>query len=347
MSTQLSDSKGRLYYYDNAKFLLIFFVVLAHFLSPLQSKSLFCEVTWNVINVFHMPTFIFISGFFAKSYIAKDNSLKVQRTTNYVILFLVSQILVTAFELLVLKSDFMPSIFLARSSLWFLQCLIWWHLVLPYVARFKSVLVLVFSVLVALAVGYETQCGNFLSISRAFVHFPFFMLGYYCSQNSIDKLFKPAVRVSAAIFLVLIIVLVSFFPEIGVGGILTCNIPYVKISALNVLPIALRWVARAGFYIAAVMIGGSFLAIVPRRKTLFTSLGSKSLSVYILHRFLRLAYMQYEWYDYFASSKGIVFLCVFSLLLTVIFSLKPFTLLFDYLQKIKIDPLLKKISENR
>ena len=190
MSTGLSDSKGRLYYYDNAKFLLIFFVVLAHALSPLRSEFLFCNVSWSIINTFHMPTFIFISGFFAKSYISKDNSLKVQRTSTYVILFIASQILVTMFEIFVLKDDVTPSLFSARSSLWFLQCLIWWHLVLPFVVRFKPWIVITVSIVIALVIGYENNCANFLSLSRTFVHFPFFMLGYYCNQKCIDKLFK-------------------------------------------------------------------------------------------------------------------------------------------------------------
>ena len=32
-----ANEKGRLYFYDNAKFILIFLVVLAHYLSPLTS----------------------------------------------------------------------------------------------------------------------------------------------------------------------------------------------------------------------------------------------------------------------------------------------------------------------
>jgi len=342
LSTQLSDSKGRLYYYDNAKFLLIFLVVLAHALSPLKTDFIFCGTLWKMINAFHMPTFIFISGYFAKSYIAKDNSLKVQRTSNYVILFIVSQILVTAFEIFVLKDGVHPSLFSARSSLWFLQCLIWWHLILPFVVRFKPWIVLTATVLIALAVGYENNCGNFLSMSRAFVHFPFFMMGYYCSQKSIDKLFKTPVRLVAVAIIALFVVLVTIYPEIGVGNILTCNVPYVKIKALNVLPYVLKWIARAGFYVAALLLGASFLSLVPRKKTVFTSLGSKSLSVYILHRFLYLAYLEFEWHNIFADGWGIAFLCLISLAITVLFSVKPFTLLFDYLQKIKITTLLNK-----
>ncbi len=342
MSVEYSDSKGRLYYFDNAKFILIFLVVLAHAISPLKSQFPFCHVLWTLINTFHMPAFIFISGYFAKSYIAKDNSLKVQRTTNYVILFLVCQVLVTAFELFVLKERFIPSVFAARSSLWFLQCLIWWHIVLPYVARFKPWLVLVGTVLVALAVGYEKNCENFVSISRTFVHFPFFMLGYYTTNEKLQKLFKPSVRIAGILVFVAAAVLVAVYPEISVSKIITCNYSYLNIRALDVIPFTFKWVARVIFYVSAVLLGASFLSFIPRKKMFFTSLGSKSLSVYILHRFPYLAHLKYAWAMHFDSPLGIAALCLIALAMTVLFSVKPFTLLFDYIQRIRTDKLLKK-----
>ena len=121
---ELQNEKGRLYFYDNAKFVLIFLVVLAHFLSPLTDLYPQCRVLWNVINTFHMPAFIFISGFFAKSYISADRTIKVQRTATYILLYLVSQIAVSAFEWFVLHKSFPFSLVNARSSLWFFQCLI-------------------------------------------------------------------------------------------------------------------------------------------------------------------------------------------------------------------------------
>ena len=72
---ELSNEKGRLYYFDNAKFVLIFLVVLAHYISPLKTDFPSVRVLWLTIHTFHMPAFIFISGFFAKSYIAADRTI--------------------------------------------------------------------------------------------------------------------------------------------------------------------------------------------------------------------------------------------------------------------------------
>ena len=46
---ELSNDKGRLYFYDNAKFILIFLVVATHFISPLTRTIPFCRVMWMAL----------------------------------------------------------------------------------------------------------------------------------------------------------------------------------------------------------------------------------------------------------------------------------------------------------
>ena len=161
----LSDDKGRLYFFDNAKFILIFLVVLAHSTSSLRSNA-FVSVLWAVINYFHMPAMIFISGFFAKSYISKSREIKVQRVATYAILFFVVQMCYFLYQKYVLGGDITFSVINARSALWFLQCLIGWHVILPVLNYFKPGYVLIVGVLLGLLIGYENDAGNFLSISR-------------------------------------------------------------------------------------------------------------------------------------------------------------------------------------
>ena len=338
---ELCNEKGRLYFYDNAKFVLIFFVVLAHYLSPLTSTVAFCRVLWYTINTFHMPAFIFISGFFAKSYIAADRTIKVQRTATYVILFLVAQLAVSAFEWFVLKESFPFSLVYARSSLWFLQCLIIWHLVLPFAARFKAWLVLPIAVVLALYIGYEPMCTNLMALSRVFVHFPFFLCGYYCSQRTIDKLFTWKARVPLWLLSAGIVVLYGFISKKGFGKLLTCNYSYSQIAFLKPFPAGTWWIGRLCFYVFALILGAAFLSILPRGKVLYTSLGAKSLSVYILHRFVYLAELEYGWAAYFSSPWGIAAVFAIALGMTILFSVKPFTIPFDALQKISVRKLLR------
>lgn len=344
---ELCSSKGRLYFYDNAKFILILLVVLAHYLSPLMTAFPAVRVLWLTINSFHMPAFIFISGFFAKSYIAPDRTIKVQRTSTYIILFLVSQLAVSMFEWFVLGEKFPFSLTNARSSLWFLQCLIIWHLVLPYVARFKASITIPASIIMALYIGYETQCGNFMALSRVFVHFPFFLCGYYCAQATLEKLFLNRIRIPLLLAGAAIVTLYAVFPKLGVGKLLTSNYPYALIDGIHTLPAPLYWAARLGFYAAAFILGAAFLSIIPRGKVLYSSLGSKSLSVYILHRFVYLAELHYNWANHFKTPLGAVLLGLIAIACTILFSVKPFTVPFDWLQKIRIDRLLRKDAEDK
>ncbi|MDR0531779.1 MAG: acyltransferase family protein [Oscillospiraceae bacterium] len=337
-----SDSAGRLYYFDNAKFILIFLVVLAHALSPLQSRSAFCRVAWVVINNFHMPAMIFISGFFAKRYISRAREIKVQRVVTNVLLYLAAQLSVAAFERFVLKAEIGFSLLSARSSLWFLQCLIWWYILLPVLRNFPPKAVMILAVLFGLYVGYEDKANNFLALSRMFVHLPFFMAGYYVKQEQIEQLSARKYKWIGLASFAVVAAVCLIWPRTAIGAIITCNTPYEKIAALEAVPQALQWVARLWFYVAAAALIVGFLAFVPRGRAIFTKLGKETLSVYILHRFLYLAYQQYQWYLPFASPLGIAGMCLIALALTVAFSLKPFTLPFHWLQGVKISEKKKE-----
>lgn len=339
---ELSNEKGRLHFYDNAKFILIFLVVATHFISPLTKTIPLCRAIWMTVNTFHMPAFIFISGFFAKSYISSDRRIKVQRTSTYIFVYLAAQVAVTLFEWFVLDDHFRFSILNARSSLWFLQCLIIWHLVLPYVSRFKAAVTIPVTIVLALYVGYETKCTDFMAMSRVFVHFPFFLCGYYCTQETIDKLFKWKVRIPLLCGGAALVAMYILFPKTGVGNLLTSNYAYENISGLEDITFPLYWTARLAFYLAAFILGAAFLSIIPRGKVAYTSLGAQSLSVYILHRFVYLAELHYQWYALFKTEWAAVSVLVgAALVLTLLFSVKPFTIPFKLLQKIKIDKLLR------
>ena len=339
---ELSDEQGRLFYFDNAKFILIFFVVLAHALSPLQSSSRFCETAWAVINYFHMPTLIFISGFFAKRYISKAREIKVQRVFTYIILYLAAQVSVSLFELFALGEKFSFSLLNARSSLWFLQCLIAWYILLPVLDYFRPSFIMPFTFIFGLFIGYEAGAANFLALSRTFVHLPFFMAGYYFKQEYFEKLFKLKFKLIGLVVIAALIAVCAIFPETSITNIITCNTPYASISELSKMPWGLMWASRLFFYVVAALLGFSFLAIVPRGRAIFTPLGSKTLSVYILHRFLYLAYLKYDWFVPFKDAGGIALICFIAIDITILLSVKPFTIPFDLLQKIKPTKIIKQ-----
>ena len=56
------------YYFDNGKFLLIFFVVFGHFIRSFIENNEPLLALYKTIYAFHMPAFILVSGHFCKGY---------------------------------------------------------------------------------------------------------------------------------------------------------------------------------------------------------------------------------------------------------------------------------------
>jgi fucose 4-O-acetylase-like acetyltransferase len=345
---EYTSESGRLYFYDNAKFVLIFLVVFAHAISPLKTDHPVYMLLWSMCNTLHMPCMIFISGFFAKNYIHGVNGIKVQRPFTYIILYLVAQFAVTMFEILVLKNDIALSIFQARSSLWFLQCLIGWYVILPLLDKFGPKYVMAGAFLFGLIIGYDSKVGDLASLSRMFVHLPFFMAGYYCTEKNITKLFCRKIRIAGIIFILLTAVLCFVFIDKIETAVITCNRSYGSIDSVFALPVYTRWIVRAVFYFFAAGLILSFLSLTPRCKTIYTKFGSRTLQVYILHRFLYLSYSQYGWWKPLEATFWTrASVALIALALTFILSLKVFEIPFDALQKIKIPKFILKPAETK
>ena len=83
--------KQRSNYWDNAKAILIFLVVLGHFLLPLENKVGGVMATYWWVYLFHMPAFVFVSGVFSKSYVEKMG--KEFRLTGFLVIYVVFTVL--------------------------------------------------------------------------------------------------------------------------------------------------------------------------------------------------------------------------------------------------------------
>ena len=66
MNTGTLSVKERSFYWDNIKGFLILLVVFAHILYQFQSMSGGIKATVDYIYMFHMPAFVFVSGYFGK-----------------------------------------------------------------------------------------------------------------------------------------------------------------------------------------------------------------------------------------------------------------------------------------
>ena len=86
------EVKKRDPYFDNAKCILILLVVFGHFIEPMN-RNIMLKNIFIFIYLFHMPAFIFISGYFSKPKLIKD-----KRIIKFLVLYTIFQLIFVAFN---------------------------------------------------------------------------------------------------------------------------------------------------------------------------------------------------------------------------------------------------------
>ena len=108
----------REYLFDNYKVLLILLVVIGHFIEPSNDQNPFLyELKWGIV-AFHMPAFIFISGYFSK----RIPSLK-KMLCGLVIPYFVYEILYYLLYTFILDKETGFYFTRPKFSLWYLMAL--------------------------------------------------------------------------------------------------------------------------------------------------------------------------------------------------------------------------------
>ncbi|MGM9923254.1 MAG: acyltransferase family protein [Bacillus sp. (in: firmicutes)] len=302
--------KQRSFFFDNAKFILIFFVVFGHLLRSFINDSEVILAIYKTIYAFHMPAFVLISGFFAKGIFNK--AYIIQLAKKLILPYFIFQ---GAYSLYYYYLDAEPAIILdpfePHWSLWFLVSLFFWNIMIVIFVKQKKVIGMAIAISVGLLVGYLDEISNFLSLSRTFVFFPMFLLGYYLDLSQLNKLFSFKVRIGALFIFTIVFIGFYLYPDFNHEWLLGSK-PY---SELISLPLTAMF-TRLGYYILSFIVIISFLSLVPRGQYFFTVLGRRTLYVYLLHGFFIQFFRQYHLADYFTDMENYLLLVGIALLLT-------------------------------
>ena len=170
------STKSRNYFLDNYKAFLIVLVVIGHFIEPCYTNNLFLTVLKWIIFSFHMPAFIFISGYFSK----KDMGLA-KLTQKLVIPYFVFELIYYFLYVFVIHKETGLYFNRPKFSLWYLMALFFWRIITPYFQKIPGNLLI--AVTGGLLIGF-TQLGNFFSIPRTLFFYPFFLAGYYFQETA-------------------------------------------------------------------------------------------------------------------------------------------------------------------
>ncbi|MFC6080854.1 acyltransferase family protein [Sphaerisporangium aureirubrum] len=266
-------SRTREPYLDNVKFVLIALVVTGHSLVPTLSAHS-SRSAYLFIYVFHMPLFVIISGYLSRNFWnsnAKTNKLVDTFLVPYVIVEIGYALLRFAFghkwSLTIIDPAWLN---------WYLLALLLWRLSTPVWKRMRHPLPI--AVAVYLLAGLSDLPGDF-SMDRFFGLMPFFVLGLWLQPRHFEMLNRRWVKAVAVAVLA------------GGAAVAIVLAPYVKLAPVyykdSYADLSMPWwigmAMRGALLIAALAMSMAILALVPRRSTWFSDLGTRTLYCYLLH----------------------------------------------------------------
>src|SRR5699024_3696755 len=172
-------------FYDNARVILIFLVVFGHVIQPFIQYSAGVHTLYMWIYTFHMPAFILLAGFFAKGFGNKDYIVNLAK--KLLLPYLIFQLLYTLFYYWIGKETWYNPLWEPHWSLWFLISLFCWHILLIGYKKLSPAVGITLAFAIGLVIGYIDVIGHTLSVSRTFFFFPFFLIGYWLSNEQVMR----------------------------------------------------------------------------------------------------------------------------------------------------------------
>ena len=177
----MNEIRHRSQYWDNIKGILIYLVVFAHILYQLQGKSVLINSIVDYIYMFHMPAFVFVSGYFGKS----EHSRSAESIIRLVFLyFIFNSIMGFIFGF--------GSLLEPMYSYWYLIALVVWRLTAHHVAKFRDINLILLTI--AIFAGFFPSVNNTFSVARIIAFYPYYMIGYQLSSEENDTLLQTAYR---------------------------------------------------------------------------------------------------------------------------------------------------------
>ena len=266
------------------------------------------------IYTFHMPAFIFLAGFYAKG--SGNKTYIVKLAKNLLVPYLIFQLLYTVFYFFIGKDGWQAGVFHPHWSLWFLCSLFGWHILLSLFKKAPAVISVSLAVLIGLLVGYFGEIGHTFSLSRTFVFFPFFLLGFWLTEKHVMWLKRKSVKMGSLIVLLAVGAAIYFAPDFNSGWLLASK----SYSDLG-MP-AYGGLARLLVYVTSALMAMSILAWIPVSNSRLTHFGTRTLYVYLLHGFLIQVFREADVFQV-NGVFGVLGIALLSAAIVLLLSTKP------------------------
>ncbi|MDM0463177.1 acyltransferase family protein [Clostridium perfringens] len=285
-------TQTRNYLIDNSKGLLIFLVVLGHSLEFIRKDYEVARLLYVFIYEFHMPVFVFISGYLSKN-VEKGRRNAVRNFLTPFLLFNIIWNLITLAGPLFLRGKFtkLPneqafSFFTPGWALWYIFAMFLWKILLPDLLKFKNIFIL--SIVAGIFVKLSGEFGSYMALSRTITFAPFFLAGYYSSEEKLKRFrkftrFNIINKVPSILILIIGVLIALIFVNYSniADEFFWADRSYsnfnIKIFTGILLYIAVYIIGFAFVYV--------FINLMPENQTFLSKIGKNTLSVYFLHTY--------------------------------------------------------------
>lgn len=278
--------KQRLYIFDSIKFFLIFLVVFGHMMEYYRDVSYNSQL-YGWIYLFHMPLFIFISGYFSKQ--DEDNNKFWKSEWLLLETLIVFHIGSLFFKVAIFEKNVgLADIVIPGYGSWYLLSLVYWRAILQYTPSkwLNSKWLLLSSIAISLLGGY-VPIGGVFSVQRTFTFLPFFLMGYLIKKNQwLDTIrINPMIATVLIVIITAVVIPICKIENVGerIHHVMMGTYSYFKGESFIPHPL----LSRAIFLIASSIMCVSVLSIFPKRKIPFISnYGKETLFFFVYHAFV-------------------------------------------------------------
>lgn len=275
----MMTKEARNSYFDNLKGILIFLVVFAHYLSAgfiySGNYQTAPNALYSLIYMFHMPLFVFVSGYFSKN----TEKCRSSAFSQLLLPYLLVNTLCILMDHFILGGDLSNPLFYPYSNLWYLIALFLYRYFAGDLSKLRGSWL--WTLLLALGSSLLTPGKNWLLLGNCITFMPFFFLGLETTPDMVKKLRRFPKWLCA---LVLLAAWMGCYVCIGCWDISITSLGFFN----ETLPLRLSSLPRVGLillrYLIAAVLGICLMNLVPETPCFLTKLGRNTMVIFLFHQ---------------------------------------------------------------
>lgn len=327
----MNEIKQRDHSFDAIRGFCMFLIPLQHFMTGDQWGYPDVHTpggfAYFAIDLFVMQTFFFLSGYFSKKP-ARGRQVAVRAMLWPVLLMMAVFAVLYSFGIGIPFHPLRPT-----YAMWFMLCLFYYRMFHKDYVKIPHLFGVVFAA--GLVIGLIPFIGRDLSLARAVNWMPYFLLGYYCKPELLEKLRRLRIWQT----LLLLVALLA-----GVWGFVEYA-PFDKYRAVQMSDsydaMGISWWGGILLHFAVFAVGVLFMIVLfnlfPNRKGAWSYIGENTMPIYIFHQPVKLLFLR------FGAGFGLLsvpspdsfayllYMCLLSFAVCVLLASPPFAKLYDLL----------------